>query len=137
VRQCTAGLAGDGLGQCLRTRVNEEMPRVPRCDGADQWAPVSFGVLMYYAVSRCSSEKACCVPADRAAIGMLYKKRASISGAEMGCRESRRACSMAAGGLVAALNGTNEQIENAAEIGMEHNLGLTCDPIAAWSRSVH
>jgi L-serine dehydratase len=65
------------------------------------------------------------------AIGMLYKKNASISGAEMGCQgEVGVACSMAAGGLVAALNGTNSQIENAAEIGMEHNLGLTCDPIA-------
>jgi len=65
------------------------------------------------------------------AIGMLYKENASISGAEMGCQgEVGVACSMAAGGLVAALHGTNEQIENAAEIGMEHNLGLTCDPIA-------
>jgi L-serine dehydratase len=65
------------------------------------------------------------------AIGMLYKKNASISGAEMGCQgEVGVACSMAAAGLVAALNGTAEQIENAAEIGMEHNLGLTCDPIA-------
>ncbi len=66
-----------------------------------------------------------------AAIGMLYKKNASISGAEMGCQgEVGVACSMAAGGLVSALNGTNEQLENAAEIGMEHNLGLTCDPVA-------
>jgi L-serine dehydratase len=66
-----------------------------------------------------------------AAIGMLYKKNASISGAEMGCQgEVGVACSMAAGGLVAALDGTHSQIENAAEIGMEHNLGLTCDPIA-------
>ncbi|HSD73843.1 MAG TPA: L-serine ammonia-lyase [Steroidobacteraceae bacterium] len=65
------------------------------------------------------------------AIGMLYKHNASISGAEMGCQgEVGVACSMAAAGLVAALHGTNEQIENAAEIGMEHNLGLTCDPIA-------
>jgi L-serine dehydratase len=65
------------------------------------------------------------------AIGMLYKKNASISGAEMGCQgEVGVACSMAAAGLVAAMNGTNEQVENAAEIGMEHNLGLTCDPIA-------
>jgi L-serine dehydratase len=65
------------------------------------------------------------------AIGMLYKTNASISGAEMGCQgEVGVACSMAAGGLVAALHGRNEQIENAAEIGMEHNLGLTCDPIA-------
>ena len=65
------------------------------------------------------------------AIGMLYKQNASISGAEMGCQgEVGVACSMAAGGLVSALNGSNEQIENAAEIGMEHNLGLTCDPVA-------
>jgi len=66
-----------------------------------------------------------------AAIGMLYKRNASISGAEMGCQgEVGVACSMAAAGLVAALQGTSEQIENAAEIGMEHNLGLTCDPVA-------
>jgi L-serine dehydratase len=64
------------------------------------------------------------------AIGMLYKRNASISGAEAGCQgEVGVACSMAAAGLVAALDGSNEQIENAAEIGMEHNLGLTCDPI--------
>ena len=66
-----------------------------------------------------------------AAMGMLFKKNASISGAEMGCQgEVGVACSMAAAGLVSALNGSNEQIENAAEIGMEHNLGLTCDPVA-------
>ena len=66
-----------------------------------------------------------------AAMGMLYKRNASISGAEMGCMgEVGVACSMAAAGLVAALQGTNEQVENAAEIGMEHNLGLTCDPVA-------
>jgi L-serine dehydratase len=64
------------------------------------------------------------------AIGILYKEGASISAAEMGCMgEVGVACSMAAGGLTAALGGTNEQIENAAEIGMEHNLGLTCDPV--------
>ena len=64
------------------------------------------------------------------AIGALYKSNASISGAEVGCQgEVGVACSMAAGGLVAALKGTNNQIENAAEIAMEHNLGLTCDPI--------
>ena len=66
-----------------------------------------------------------------AAIGVLYKKNASISGAEVGCQgEVGVACSMAAGGLTAAMGGTNAQIENAAEIGMEHNLGLTCDPVA-------
>ena len=64
------------------------------------------------------------------AIGILYKINASISGAEMGCQgEVGVACSMAAAGLVAAFNGTASQLENAAEIGMEHNLGLTCDPI--------
>jgi L-serine dehydratase len=64
------------------------------------------------------------------AIGALYKRNASISGAEVGCQgEVGVACSMAAAGLAAALGGANAQIENAAEIGMEHNLGLTCDPI--------
>ena len=64
------------------------------------------------------------------AIGILYKVNASISGAEMGCQgEVGVACSMAAAGLVAAFNGTASQLEDAAEIGMEHNLGLTCDPI--------
>jgi len=65
-----------------------------------------------------------------AAIGALYKQNASISGAEAGCQgEVGVACSMAAGGLAAALGGTNSQIECAAEIAMEHNLGLTCDPV--------
>ena len=64
------------------------------------------------------------------AIGILYKENASISGAEVGCQgEVGVACSMAAGGLTEALGGTVMQVENAAEIGMEHNLGLTCDPI--------
>ena len=65
-----------------------------------------------------------------AAIGALYKRNASISGAEVGCQgEVGVACSMAAAGLAAVMGGSNAQIENAAEIGMEHNLGLTCDPI--------
>ncbi len=64
------------------------------------------------------------------AIGILYKKNASISGAEVGCQgEVGSACSMASGALAAVLGGTPEQVENAAEIGMEHNLGLTCDPV--------
>ena len=64
------------------------------------------------------------------AIGILYKKNASISGAEVGCQgEVGSACSMAAGALAEALGGTPAQVENAAEIGMEHNLGLTCDPV--------
>jgi L-serine dehydratase len=65
-----------------------------------------------------------------AAIGILYKENASISGAEVGCQgEVGVACSMAAGGLASALGGTSGQIEHAAEIAMEHNLGMTCDPI--------
>ena len=64
------------------------------------------------------------------AIGLLYKENASISGAEVGCQgEVGVACSMAAGGLTAAIGGDMGQVENAAEIGMEHNLGLTCDPV--------
>ncbi len=65
-----------------------------------------------------------------AAIGLLYKENASISGAEVGCQgEVGVACSMAAGALCEVLGGTPQQVENAAEIGMEHNLGLTCDPV--------
>ena len=64
------------------------------------------------------------------AIGLLYKENASISGAEVGCQgEVGVACSMAAAALAAVMGGTPEQVENAAEIGMEHNLGLTCDPV--------
>ncbi|MEJ7138765.1 L-serine ammonia-lyase [Amphibiibacter pelophylacis] len=64
------------------------------------------------------------------AIGALYKENASISGAEVGCQgEVGVACSMAAGALCAVLGGTPDQVENAAEIGMEHNLGMTCDPV--------
>ncbi len=65
-----------------------------------------------------------------AAVGSLIKRNASLSGAEVGCQgEVGSACAMAAAGLAAALGGTNAQVENAAEIGLEHNLGLTCDPI--------
>ena len=65
-----------------------------------------------------------------AAIAALYKKNASISGAEVGCQgEVGVACSMAAGALTEAMGGTPAQVENAAEIGMEHHLGLTCDPV--------
>ena len=68
-----------------------------------------------------------------AAIGIIYKKNASFAASEVGCQgEVGVACSMAAGGFVAAMGGTNEQIEMAAEIGMEHNLGLTCDPIGGY-----
>jgi L-serine dehydratase len=65
-----------------------------------------------------------------AAIAILYKKNASISGAEVGCQgEVGVACSMAAGALTEILGGSVAAVENAAEIGMEHNLGLTCDPV--------
>ncbi|PIZ04150.1 MAG: L-serine ammonia-lyase [Gammaproteobacteria bacterium CG_4_10_14_0_8_um_filter_38_16] len=77
-----------------------------------------------------TDEKKCEFLLTAGAIGILYKKNASISGAEMGCQgEVGVACSMAAGALTAVLDGTINQVENAAEIGMEHNLGLTCDPV--------
>jgi L-serine dehydratase len=90
-------------------------------------------VLRYYAEDCRPSDPVSGVRAfmlTAAGIGMLCKKNASISGAEIGCQgEVGVACAMAAAGLVAALGGTNEQIENAAEIGIEHHLGMTCDPI--------
>ncbi|SCA54840.1 L-serine deaminase I [Candidatus Terasakiella magnetica] len=95
-------------------------------------AGVMPAVLRYYErfAPNASEEGMRCFLLTAAAIGVLYKKRASISGAEVGCQgEVGVACSMAAGGLTAALGGSNEQVENAAEIGMEHNLGLTCDPV--------
>ena len=95
-------------------------------------AGVIPAVLRYYErfVTDANEEGARVFLYTAAAIGFLYKKRASISAAEMGCQgEIGVACSMAAAGLAAALGGTTGQIENAAEIGMEHNLGLTCDPI--------
>jgi L-serine dehydratase len=85
------------------------------CEGKSE-AEKEAGLLRYFLTA--------------AAIGILYKENASISGAEVGCQgEVGVACSMAAGGLVAAQRGTNEQVEHAAEIAMEHNLGMTCDPI--------
>ena len=95
-------------------------------------AGVIPAVLAYYVHFNQTSDDdgICTFLATAAAIGMLYKKNASISAAEVGCQgEIGVACSMAAGALCAVMGGTNEQVENAAEIGMEHNLGLTCDPI--------
>jgi L-serine dehydratase len=89
-------------------------------------------VLHYYrrCVPRASDEGVVRFLLAAGAIGVLYKENASISGAEVGCQgEVGSACSMAAGGFVEAMGGTPEQVENAAEIAMEHNLGLTCDPI--------
>jgi len=95
-------------------------------------AGVIPAVLHYYRhfVDQASEEGVIDFLLTAGAIGILYKLNASISGAEVGCQgEVGVACSMAAAGLVAALGGSPEQIENAAEIGMEHNLGLTCDPV--------
>ena len=89
-------------------------------------------VLKYY-LAHCQGareEDICRFLLTAGAIGTLYKINASISGAEVGCQgEVGSACSMAAGALADALGGTPQQVENAAEIAMEHNLGLTCDPI--------
>lgn len=95
-------------------------------------AGVIPAVLAYYVkfVPGSNEEGIVTFLSTAAAIGMLYKKNASISAAEVGCQgEIGVACSMAAGALCAVMGGNNLQIENAAEIGMEHNLGLTCDPI--------
>jgi L-serine dehydratase len=89
-------------------------------------------ILRYYQrfTPRASDEGVRIFLLTAAAIGSLFKENASISGAEVGCQgEVGVACSMAAAGLTAALGGTPGQVENAAEIGMEHNLGLTCDPV--------
>lgn len=89
-------------------------------------------VLHYYAryVPGASDDGVVDFLLTAAAIGILYKENASISGAEVGCQgEVGVACSMAAAGLCQVLGGTPEQVENAAEIGMEHHLGLTCDPV--------
>ena len=95
-------------------------------------AGVVPAVLKYYR-DHCQGANAAGVRAlllTATAIGALFKMNASISGAEVGCQgEIGVACAMAAAGLAAALGGSNEQIENAAEIGMEHHLGMTCDPV--------
>ncbi|MBJ7526311.1 MAG: L-serine ammonia-lyase [Sphingomonadaceae bacterium] len=95
-------------------------------------AGVIPAVLKYYEIftANPTPEGSRLLLTTASAIGFLYKTNASISAAEMGCQgEVGVACSMAAAGLAAALGGSNAQVENAAEIGMEHNLGLTCDPI--------
>jgi L-serine deaminase len=89
-------------------------------------------VLLWYADQTASLDQADVVRffLAAAAVGSLCKQNASISGAEVGCQgEVGSACAMAAAGLCEVLGGTPEQVENAAEIGLEHNLGLTCDPI--------
>jgi L-serine dehydratase, iron-sulfur-dependent, single chain form len=95
-------------------------------------AGVIPAVLLWYADQTASLDQADVVRffLAAAAVGSLCKQNASISGAEVGCQgEVGSACAMAAAGLCEVLGGTPEQVENAAEIGLEHNLGLTCDPI--------
>lgn len=119
---------------CYAMAVNEENA----AGGRVVTAPTNGAAGIIPAVIRfyCEDEGARCADRRRTflltagAIGLLYKQRASISGAEMGCQgEVGVACSMAAGGLAALWGATPQQVASAAEIGMEHNLGLTCDPV--------
>ncbi len=99
-------------------------------NGAAGIIPAIINYFKYFCDGKTKTDKICDLLLTAGAIGILYKKNASISGAEMGCQgEVGVACSMAAAGLAAVLGGTIYQVENAAEIGMEHNLGLTCDPV--------
>jgi len=134
---CGEGAAGDFMDwvDAYALAVNEENAAGGRVVTAptNGAAGIIPAVLHYYRrfVSGADEEGIVRFLLTAGAIAILYKKNASISGAEMGCQgEVGVACSMAAGGLVAAIGGSNSQVENAAEIGMEHNLGLTCDPIA-------
>lgn len=120
---------------CFAMAVNEENAAGGKVVTAptNGAAGILPAVMRFYCLD--SAERVC--PESRrkflltaGAIGLLYKQRASISGAEMGCQgEVGVACSMAAGGLAALWGGSPTQIASAAEIGMEHNLGLTCDPV--------
>ncbi len=133
------GLRGDALAPLdwvtvYAMAVNEENAAGGRVVTAptNGAAGVVPAVAHYYErfVSESDHEGIVCFFLASAAIGILYKENASISGAEVGCQgEVGVACSMAAAGLTAALGGDNEQVEHAAEIAMEHNLGMTCDPI--------
>jgi len=135
--------AGDDGGDPLRTldwvglyalAVNEENAAGGRVVTAptNGAAGIIPAVLHYYAkfVPGADDDGIVRFLLTAAAVGVLFKENASISGAEVGCQgEVGSACSMAAGGLAEVLGGTPEQVENAAEIGIEHHLGLTCDPI--------
>ncbi|MEO3776646.1 L-serine ammonia-lyase [Micromonospora sp. B11E3] len=136
-------LEADGTGDPLRVMdwvtlfalaVNEENAAGGRVVTAptNGAAGIIPAVLHYYTrfVPGASDEGVVRFLLAAGAIGVLFKENASISGAEVGCQgEVGSACSMAAAGLAEALGGTPAQVENAAEIGMEHNLGLTCDPV--------
>ena len=131
--------SGDGLREIewvnlFALAVNEENASGGRIVTAptNGAAGIIPAVLHYYArfVPGASDDGIVEFLLTAAAVGILFKLNASISGAEVGCQgEVGSACSMAAAGLAAVLGGTPEQIENAAEIGIEHNLGLTCDPV--------
>ncbi|MGD1976509.1 MAG: L-serine ammonia-lyase [Gammaproteobacteria bacterium] len=134
---CGEGAAGDFMDwvNAYALAVNEENAAGGRVVTAptNGAAGIIPAVLHYYRrfIPAADEEGVLRFLLTAGAIGILYKKNASLSGAEMGCQgEVGVACSMAAAGLAAALGGNNEQVENAAEIGMEHNLGLTCDPVA-------
>jgi L-serine dehydratase len=129
-----AGLDAMNYVSAFAIAVNEENA----CGGRVVTAPTNGAAGVVPAVLRYYRDF--CTPCDRqgvanyfltaAAIGGIIKSNASISGAEMGCQgEVGSAAAMAAAGLAAALGGSNEQIENAAEIALEHHLGMTCDPI--------
>ena len=126
--------SGHGLCEpvCHRRQRGERLGR-PRGDGADQRGrrrDPRRAALLFRALPGCLSGRHEDFSPDRRGVGGLCKRNASISGAEVGCQgEVGVACAMAAAGLAAALGGSNRQIENAAEIGMEHHLGMTCDPI--------
>jgi L-serine dehydratase len=121
----TESLAGEGLAERV-TGLRVEL------FGSLGAAGIIPAVLRYYVtfVPGASDDGVVAFLLTAAAIGALFKQNASISGAEVGCQgEVGSACSMAAAGLAEVLGGTPEQVENAAEIGIEHNLGLTCDPV--------
>jgi L-serine dehydratase len=125
---------GARLGEPLRAgRQRRERQRRPVVTAPTNGAAGIVPAVLHYYTRFCagaSEEGVVRFLLTAGAIGILYKENASISGAEVGCQgEVGVACSMAAGALAEVLGGTPEQVENAAEIGMEHNLGLTCDPV--------
>jgi L-serine dehydratase len=141
------GLATEGVlpgGLNVRRRARQLAEKLAKSAPSDQLVPMDSVNAYAIAVNEenAAGGRVVTAPTNGAAgiipavahyykrFGILYKENASISGAEVGCQgEVGVACSMAAGGLVAAIGGNNSQVEHAAEIGMEHNLGMTCDPI--------
>jgi L-serine dehydratase len=125
---------GDGVGQPVRPgRQRRKRRRRAHGHRADQWRgrDHSGGAALLHEIQPGRvDDDVVAFFMGAAAVGILCKKNASISGAEVGCQgEVGSACAMAAAGLAEVLGATPEQLENAAEIGLEHNLGLTCDPV--------